>query len=112
MAESTILVVDDEPANLQKLRRTLVHRYAVLSAGSGVEALDLLRGQPEVSVIIADQRMPDMSGIEFLRRTLDLQPDAVRIILTGFTDVDVLMDDMTIIALRRLPAPGTRPCSY
>lgn len=92
MAEETILVVDDEIANLQKLRRTLINRYPVLAASSGGEALDLVQKNNEIAVIVADQRMPDMTGVDFLRQTLDILPHAVRIILTGFTDVDVLMD--------------------
>jgi phosphoserine phosphatase RsbU/P len=89
--ENTILVVDDEPANLQKLRRTFIHRYRVLTAVSGAEALQLVREQPDIAVIIADQRMPEMTGVELLRRTLEIQPDAIRIILTGYTDVDSLI---------------------
>jgi serine phosphatase RsbU (regulator of sigma subunit) len=92
MLEDTILVVDDELPNLQKLQRTFVHRYRVLAASSGVEALKLIEKNEGVSVIVADQRMPDMTGIEFLRRTMSVLPDAVRIILTGYTDVDVLME--------------------
>ncbi len=92
MREETILVVDDEIANLQKLRRTFVNRYPVLAASSGREALDLARNNDGIAVIVADQRMPDMTGVDFLRQTLDILPHAVRIILTGFTDVDVLMD--------------------
>ncbi len=92
MSEDKILVVDDEPANLQKLQRTFVNQYPVLSAGSGREALRLVGAHEGIAVIIADQRMPDMTGVEFLRRTLEPLPDAVRIILTGYTDVDVLMD--------------------
>ncbi len=92
MREETILVVDDETANLQKLRRTFVNRYTVLAANSGTEALDLVRKYDGIAVIVADQRMPDMSGVEFLRQTLNILPHAVRIILTGFTDVDVLME--------------------
>ncbi len=92
MPEETILVVDDELANLQKLHRTFIHRYPVLSAGSGSEALELARKNENVAVIIADQRMPDMTGIELLRKTLDILPHAIRIILTGYTDSDVLME--------------------
>jgi len=86
------MVVDDEIANLQKLQRTLINRYSVLAASSGSEGLDKVRSDGSIAVIIADQRMPDMAGTEFLRQTLELLPDAVRIILTGFTDVDVLME--------------------
>ncbi len=92
MPEETILVVDDEIANLQKLRRTFINRYPVLAASSGGEALDLVRQNGAIAVMIVDQRMPDMTGVEFLRQTLDILPHAVRIILTGFTDVDVLME--------------------
>lgn len=92
MPEETILVVDDEIANLQKLRRTFINRYSVLTASSGVEALDLVRGNNAIAVMIVDQRMPDMTGVEFLQQTQDILPHAVRIILTGYTDVDVLME--------------------
>lgn len=92
MPGQKILVVDDEPANLQKLRRTFVHRYEVLAASSGEEALELARRHDDIAVIVADQRMPGISGVEFLRRTLELLPHAVRIILTGYTDVDALME--------------------
>jgi len=92
MLPTKVLVVDDEIANLQKLQRTLINRYSVLAASSGSEGLDKVRSDGSIAVIIADQRMPDMAGTEFLRQTLELLPDAVRIILTGFTDVDVLME--------------------
>jgi serine phosphatase RsbU (regulator of sigma subunit) len=92
MPEETILVVDDELANLQKLRRTFVNRYPVLSANSGSEALDLVHKNKEIAVIVADQRMPDMTGVDFLRQTLDFLPNAIRIILTGFIDAGVLME--------------------
>ncbi len=92
MEDLKILVVDDETANLQKLRRTLIDRYTVLAAASGREALELISLNDGIALIIADQRMPDMNGIELLRRTRQLLPDAIRIILTGYTDVDVLME--------------------
>jgi serine phosphatase RsbU (regulator of sigma subunit) len=92
MNDDTILVVDDEIANLQKLQRTFANRYPVLAATNGREALDLVHKNHGIAVVIADQRMPDMTGVEFLRKTLALVPDAVRIILTGYTDVDVLLD--------------------
>jgi sigma-B regulation protein RsbU (phosphoserine phosphatase) len=92
MEELKILVVDDEIANLQKLQRTFVDRYPVLAAGSGREALELIRMNDGIAVIIADQRMPGMTGIDLLRQTLRILPNAIRIILTGYTDVDVLME--------------------
>lgn len=101
MLEDTILVVDDELPNLQKLQRTFVNRYRVLAANSGAEALGLMEKNEGVSVIIADQRMPDMTGVEFLRRTLASHPDAVRIILTGYTDVDVLVEAINVCKVFR-----------
>jgi serine phosphatase RsbU (regulator of sigma subunit) len=92
MTEETILVVDDETANLQKLRRTFINRYPVLSAANGSEALELVHKNEGIAVIIADQRMPGMTGIELLHQTLPRLPHAVRIILTGYTDVDVLLE--------------------
>jgi len=92
MIEQKILVVDDEIANLQKLKRTFINRYPVVTASSAREALDVVQKDLSIAVIVADQRMPDMTGIEFLQRTLDSLPNAIRIILTGFTDVDVLME--------------------
>jgi serine phosphatase RsbU (regulator of sigma subunit) len=92
MSEELILVVDDEIANLQKLHRTFINKYPVLSANSGHEALELIQKNSQIAVIIVDQRMPDMTGVDLLKQTLDLLPHAVRIILTGYTDVDVLIE--------------------
>ncbi len=87
----TLLVVDDEAANLQKLRRTFLAEYRVHEATGGAEALEILK-QYAVKAIITDQRMRGMSGVELLKRALKVQPDAVRIILTGYTEVEDLMD--------------------
>ena len=85
-----LLVVDDETANLQKLHRTFVNDFRVWQAKTGEEATTLLQGQP-FDVIITDQRMPGMSGVDLLRHSLDSSPTAVRIILTGYTEVEDLM---------------------
>ncbi|RPJ83876.1 MAG: response regulator, partial [Acidobacteria bacterium] len=90
--QTKILVVDDEVANLQKLYRTLGGRYPVLAAKSGGEALRFLEQDPGIAVIITDQRMPDMTGVDLLRQSLVTHPHAIRVILTGFTDAEVLMD--------------------
>jgi DNA-binding NtrC family response regulator len=86
-----ILIVDDEPPNLQKLKRTFLNEYQVFEAANGEEALEVLRRQP-IAAVITDQRMPAMSGVELLRRSLQVRPDVVRIILTGYTEVEDLMD--------------------
>ena len=86
-----ILIVDDEPANLRSLERLFRADYEVLTADSGAEALELL-GQHDVALLITDQRMPAMTGIELLQKTVPLRPRMVRIILTGYTDVDALVE--------------------
>jgi CheY-like chemotaxis protein len=87
-----MLVVDDEPDNLDLLYRTFRREFNVLRAESGVEALKVLASEGEVAVIISDQRMPEMKGTEFLSKTVPDFPDTVRIILTGFTDVEDLVE--------------------
>jgi response regulator RpfG family c-di-GMP phosphodiesterase len=86
-----ILIVDDEPANLRLLERLFRREYQVITASSGSEALELLELH-DVALIISDQRMPGMTGIEFLKRAADLRPPTVRIILTGYTDVNSLVE--------------------
>ncbi|AUB36384.1 DNA-binding response regulator, OmpR family, containings REC and winged-helix [Nostoc flagelliforme CCNUN1] len=86
------MVVDDEPDNLDLLYRTFYRDYKVLRANSGPAALDLLAQEGEVAVIISDQRMPMMSGTEFLSLTATQYPDIIRIILTGYTDVEDLVE--------------------
>jgi CheY-like chemotaxis protein len=87
-----ILVVDDEPDNLDLLYRTFRRDFQVLKADSGVNALEVLAAEGEVAVIISDQRMPEMKGTEFLSKTVPQFPDTVRIILTGFTDIEDLVE--------------------
>ncbi len=87
-----MLVVDDEPDNLDLLYRTFRRDFYVLRAESGMMALEMLAAEGEVAVIISDQRMPEMKGTEFLSKTVPQFPDTMRIILTGFTDVEDLVD--------------------
>ncbi len=87
-----MLVVDDEPDNLDLLYRTFRRDFRVFKAESGANALEVLASEGEVAVIISDQRMPEMKGTEFLSKTVPDFPNTVRIILTGFTDVEDLVD--------------------
>ena len=86
-----IMVVDDEPANLRLLERLFRRDYHVIVAASGQEALQLLE-QHDVALLITDQRMPGMTGIELLKRTAEFRPHMVRIILTGYTDIGALVE--------------------
>ncbi|MDJ1173681.1 response regulator [Roseofilum capinflatum] len=87
-----MLVVDDEPDNLDLLYRTFRREFQVSKAESGAEALKVLAAEGEVAVIISDQRMPQMKGTEFLSQTVEQYPNTMRIILTGFTDVEDLVE--------------------
>ncbi|PZV14235.1 MAG: adenylate cyclase [Leptolyngbya sp.] len=87
-----ILVVDDEPDNLDLLYRTFYREFKVLRAENGPAALEILSNEGDVAVIISDQRMPHMSGTEFLSLTATQYPDIIRIILTGYTDVEDLVE--------------------
>ena len=87
-----LMVVDDEPDNLDLLYRTFRRDYQVYKANHAFGALEILDEFGEMAVIISDQRMPEMSGTEFFSRTVERFPDTIRILLTGFTDVEDLVD--------------------
>lgn len=88
----TLLLVDDEPGIVDALRRLLRREgYRILTAVSGAEALELLALHP-VQVIVSDQRMPGMSGVEFLSKVKELYPHTVRISLSGHSDISTVTD--------------------
>jgi len=90
-----ILVVDDEQDNLDAFRFNFRKTFDIVTASGGAEALEILEGK-EVAVVVTDQRMPRMTGVELLREVRVRQPDAVGIILTAFTDVDVLIEAINL----------------
>ena len=86
-----VLLVDDEPSVLSSLKRLLRSTgYQVLTAESGALALDLL-ASTRVDLIISDMRMPYMSGAEFLARAQTLYPDTMRILLTGYSEIELVV---------------------
>jgi serine phosphatase RsbU (regulator of sigma subunit)/FixJ family two-component response regulator len=87
-----LMVVDDEPDNLDLLYRTFRRDFTVFKAESAIAALEILDQEGEMSVIISDQRMPVMNGTEFLSKTVERFPETIRILLTGYTDVEDLVD--------------------
>ncbi|MBD2292283.1 SpoIIE family protein phosphatase [Anabaena sphaerica FACHB-251] len=87
-----LMVVDDEPDNLDLLYRTFWRDFKVYKANNAHHALAILDQVGEMAVIISDQRMPDMNGTELFSRTVENFPDTIRILLTGFTDVEDLVD--------------------
>ncbi|WP_413558687.1 response regulator [Bdellovibrio sp. HCB209] len=89
MSKHTILCVDDEIDNVEALERLFRKKYTVLKATSGKQALEVLDEHPgQLALIITDQRMPEMTGVEFLEKTLESHPETVRILLTGYTDLE------------------------
>ena len=85
-----VLLVDDEPDILRAFALSYQRDFEIFTADSGTRALDVLEAQ-DLAVIVADQRMPGMTGTEFLERSMAIRPDAIRIILTGYTDYEALV---------------------
>lgn len=87
----TILVVDDEPANLRMLERLLRRKFRVITAPDGETALAVLRRE-KVSLILTDQRMPGITGTELLNKSKDIDPDIVRMVVTANNDTETFID--------------------
>ncbi len=107
VARPAILTVDDDPgvsrAVARDLRRKYGERFRIVRAESGPQALDAvkeikLRGE-EVAVLLADYRMPQMSGIEFLEQAMDLFPLARRVLLTAYADTDAAIQAINVVDL-------------
>jgi response regulator RpfG family c-di-GMP phosphodiesterase len=92
--QHTVLCVDDEVNILHSIKRLLRKEgYRLLTASSGVEALKILE-ENNVHLVLSDQRMPQMSGTEFLAEVKEKYPDVIRIILTGYTEVDSITESI------------------
>lgn len=99
--ERVLLIVDDEVNVASSLKRLLrSDGYRILTAESGKQGLELLAVN-RVGVIISDQRMPEMTGVEFLRRVKDLYPETMRIVLSGYTDLKSITDAINEGAIYR-----------
>lgn len=88
-----VLYVDDDAINLRVFDANFRSRFRVLIAASGQEALEILRRQSEeIAVLISDQRMPGMTGVELLERARELAPDVRRMLITAYSDIQAVMD--------------------
>ena len=95
LSQYTVVLVDDEKSILQSLKRCFSREpFQIVCAGSGAEGLKLIAQTPHVAVIISDQRMPEMNGSELLTRSREFAPDAIRILLTGYSDMDTTVTAM------------------
>jgi response regulator RpfG family c-di-GMP phosphodiesterase len=95
MAEGkiNILYVDDEQNNLVSFKATFRLKYNIHTAISGEEAIKILTNNP-IEIIITDQRMPNMTGVEFLESILEEHPEPIRILLTGYADLNAVIDSV------------------
>ncbi len=87
----TVLYVDDEENNLISFKATFRTKYTVYTALSGTDALQIVKEKP-IDVIITDQRMPQMTGVEFLEEVIRINPDPMRILLTGYADMSAVVE--------------------
>lgn len=84
MRKPKILYVDDEPLNLMLLKANLSKQYEVLTAPDGMTALEVLRENDDIGLVLSDMKMPRMSGIEFIRQAMKLKSDRPFYIVTGY----------------------------
>lgn len=99
-ARLTLLVVDDETRILEALVELFGDRYRILTAGGGDQAIEVFtRERPEL--VLCDQRMPGSSGIETLKRMRELEPGTIRMLLTGYSDIDVVIEAVNEQVLHR-----------
>ena len=98
--DDTILYVDDDNSNLVVLQATCADDFNVITAPSGQRALEILEEQ-EVAVLLVDQRMPGMSGVEVFEATKDLYPDTIRLLITAYTDLNDAIDAINRGKIRR-----------
>lgn len=85
-----ILYVDDEESNLRIFKTTFKRDYNIFLANSGLEAIKILH-QQAIHLVVTDQKMPEMTGTEFLEKTIPEFPNIIRIILTGFSDIEAIV---------------------
>ena len=86
-----VLYIDDEENNLEAFKASFRRQYEIYTANSAAEGLKILQSV-NVQVIIADQKMPKTTGVEFFKSIVETYPDPIRILLTGYTDIDALAD--------------------
>ncbi len=95
-----ILIVDDEPDNLALLYRTLRGKYEIEKSTSPLTALDMMR-TTHYNCILSDHKMPEMDGVEFLKRSYEISPDTMRLLVTAYTDAGILIDAINYAKIYR-----------
>lgn len=87
-----VLYIDDEIHNLTSFKAVFRLKYKVYTAISGKEALQIINEHPDIEIIVTDQRMPEMTGVEFLESILEAHPFPMRILLTGYADLKAVVE--------------------
>ena len=100
MDKYKILIVDDEPDNLALLYRTLRGKYDIAKSTSPLMALEMLK-QESFHCILSDHKMPEMDGVEFLKRCCEISPDTMRLLVTAYTDAGILIDAINYAKIYR-----------
>ena len=112
LPQTTILLVDDEPNVLVSLSMNLRRRYTVVTANSGAEGVKCLAADPGIAVIVSDMRMPGMDGAAFLAQARGICPDAVRMLLTGQTDMGSAIAAVNEGQIFRFLTKPTSPAAF
>lgn len=107
--EEKILIVDDDKIFLTYIRRKLNEKFSILTADSGLHGLDLLESDGPFALAVVDYFMPEMNGVEFLEKVREKYPDTVRMILTGATDLQSVMEIVNNTNVFRFI---NKPCSH
>ncbi len=89
-----ILYIDDEQNNLNGFKATFRFDYSIYLAANTSQAYDIMEQHPEICVVLCDQRMPDKTGVQFFEELRDRFPDPVRMLITGYTDIESVIDSV------------------
>lgn len=87
-----VLYVDDERGNIDYFRSVFRREYEIITANSGEEGLQILQEVDNIPIILTDQRMPRMTGVEFLKKSIDISRDSIRILVTGYADMETVIN--------------------
>jgi response regulator RpfG family c-di-GMP phosphodiesterase len=90
------LFIDDEPHILEALSQLFDGVYETHIANSGAEAIEIAKRLPDLAIVVSDQRMPHMKGVDVLKNIRQILPDAIRILLTGYADADAILDSVNV----------------
>ena len=97
-----ILVVDDEPDNLQLVRRTLRKYYDIVTANNADEAIEILSQSNDIEMVVSDHKMPGKSGVELLHHCFEHYPQITRILITAYSEVPILVDAINAGKIHRI----------